>query len=73
MQHAVCVPPVGPDVPTGQDSGRVLRGPPAGGHGPGGPGRPRAQYPQNYLLLALSVIKECTTIQWELEDIVNRV
>lgn len=46
MQHVVRVPPVGPDVPTGQDSGGVLCRPPAGGHGPGGPRRPGAQYPQ---------------------------
>lgn len=45
MQHAVCVPPVSPDIPTGQDSGGVLRGPPTGGHGSGGPHRPCAQYP----------------------------
>lgn len=49
MQHAVCVSPVGADLPTGQDAGGVLRGPPAGGDGPGGPRHPRAQYPQTAL------------------------
>lgn len=49
MQHAVCVSPVGADLPTGQDAGGVLRRPPAAGDGPGGPRRPCAQYPQTAL------------------------
>lgn len=49
VQHAVCVSPVGADLPAGQDAGGVLRWPPAGGDGPGGPSRPRAQYPQTAL------------------------
>lgn len=43
--NAVCVPAVGADLPTGQDPGGVLRGPPPALHDPAGLCGLGAQYP----------------------------
>ena len=47
VQHALCVPAVGADLPTGQDPGGIPGRTRPGGNDPAGADRPGAQYPRS--------------------------